>query len=240
MSSVYPKGAKVERYADLSSDGTYRYWLGRRWEGTGETLRFIMLNPSTADAAEDDQTIRKCVGFARRLGYSGIGVMNLYAYRATDPADLRRAMRAGVDVVGPDNDGRLRTLLRGSLVAGSGVVAAWGAHAPESRVREVLAMEGSRALCTLGLTAEGFPRHPLMLGYEGATLSPMIGNPVESSSTFDSWCWERPGNAGGLYYNRPEILIRCARIFGGKVTRTHGLVTESHALFTRGEADGSN
>lgn len=173
-STVYPEGAEVQRFADLSPDGVYRYWLGRRW-ADGETLRFIMLNPSTADADLDDPTIRKCVGFARRLGYSAIGVMNLFAYRATDPKELVRAMKAGVDVVGPETDARLGTMLRSNLALGNGVVAAWGAQSGiDERVREVLRMEGSRALCTLGLTAKGVPRHPLMLGYEGATLTPMI------------------------------------------------------------------
>ena len=175
--SVYPEGAEVRRSADVSPDGTYRYYLGRRWNADPATraltLAFIMLNPSTADAEQDDPTIRKCVGFARRLGYDAISVFNLFAYRATDPADLKRAMRAGVDVVGPENDERLGTLLRGRLAVGQGVVAAWGAHAPDGRVRAVLAMPGSRALCTLGLTAKGVPRHPLMLGYEGATLTPL-------------------------------------------------------------------
>lgn len=161
-------------HATISPDGRYRYWLSRSWADQFQSLAFIMLNPSTADARDDDPTIRKCVGFARRLGYTGISVFNLYAFRATDPADLRRAMKAGVDVVGPDNDMRLASLLEARLSAGAGVVAAWGAHAPQERVSEVLAMPGSRALCTLGLTAKGVPRHPLMLGYEGATLTPMV------------------------------------------------------------------
>lgn len=181
--SVYPEGATVHKGADLSDEQPtplYRYWLGRRWDERGEwqqsgSLAFVMLNPSTADAAEDDPTIRKCVGFARRLGYSAISVFNLFAYRATDPDDLRAAMRAGVDVVGPENDERLRTMLVARLRTGDGVVAAWGAQKGiDDRVREVLSMPGSRALCTLGLTAKGVPRHPLMLGYEGATLTPMI------------------------------------------------------------------
>lgn len=173
--SVYPEGAKVLRHADLSEDGVYRYWLGRRWDG-GETysLAFIMLNPSTADALADDPTIRKCVGFARRLNYRAISVFNLYAYRATDPADLKAAIRAGEDVVGPDNDLRLRILLHHRYMAGERVVAAWGAHAPKARVQEVLAMPGADSLLTLGLTKSGVPRHPLMLGYEGAALTPLI------------------------------------------------------------------
>lgn len=175
--SVYPEGAVVRRSALLDPTNTYRYVLGREWGPTDRealVLAFIMLNPSTADADADDPTVRKCVGFAHRLGYDAIVVMNLYAYRATDPQELKRAMRAGVDVVGPQTDERLHHLLAVRCTAGDPVVAAWGAHAPEARVREVLSMGGSRALCTLGLTAQGVPRHPLMLGYEGATLRPMI------------------------------------------------------------------
>lgn len=175
MSVVYPTGATVRRFADISREGTYRYFLGRHWgeDQLEPTLAFIMLNPSTADAMEDDPTIRKCVGFARRLGYSGIVVHNLFAYRATKVRDLLAAQREGVDIVGPETNSRLRVLMRSRLQTGDGVVAAWGAHAPDARVREVLAMSGSRALCTLGLTAKGVPRHPLMLGYEGAALTPM-------------------------------------------------------------------
>lgn len=176
--SVYPEGVEVRKHADLSDDGMYRYYLGRTWGpsvvGGHRSLAFIMLNPSTADAEQDDPTIRKCVGFARRLGYNGISVFNLYALRATDPKVLLSAVRAGRDAVGPDNDGRLRTMLAARQSAGHHVVAAWGAHAPDPRVRQVLDMPGSRALCSLALTAKGVPRHPLMLGYEGATLRPLI------------------------------------------------------------------
>jgi hypothetical protein len=172
--SVYPDDSTVWRHADLSDDGTYRYLLTRRWEPTAPSLSFVMLNPSTADGTEDDPTIRKCVGFARRLGYGAISVFNLYAYRATDPRNLWAAQRDGVDIVGPENDHRLRTMMVARMRLGDGVVAAWGAHAREDRVREVLSMPGSRALCALGLTAKGVPRHPLMLGYDGAALTPLL------------------------------------------------------------------
>lgn len=176
--SVYPEGAIVRRHARLDPTGSYRYVLGREWgmpvDRDPVSLAFIMLNPSTADAEQDDPTVRKCVGFARRLGYDAIVVMNLFAYRATDPAELKRALRAGVDVVGPQTDTRLQHLLAARCSASEGVVAAWGAHAPADRVRQILRMPGSRALCTLGLTAQGVPRHPLMLGYEGATLKPLL------------------------------------------------------------------
>ena len=76
--------------AVISQDGLYRYHLERRWSDA-PFLTFVMLNPSTADAEIDDPTIRRCVGFSKREGAGGIAVVNLYAFRATSPADLRQA-----------------------------------------------------------------------------------------------------------------------------------------------------
>lgn len=91
---------EVATTAGISECGTYRYWLCREWSPGLDSLVWLMLNPSTADATQDDPTIRRCMGFARRWGYGGITVVNLYAYRATNPRDLLTA----ADPVGPEND----------------------------------------------------------------------------------------------------------------------------------------
>jgi hypothetical protein len=126
-----------------------------------------MLNPSTADGHRDDATIRRCVGFAKRWGYGGIWVANLYAWRARDPRELL-AGRVGTEhLVGPGNDyvvGRLAQ--RADLT-----VMAWGAHPAgqrrdgfgverDHRVTELL-VEHARTLGVLGRTAGGHPVHPL-------------------------------------------------------------------------------
>ena len=59
-----------------------------------------MLNPSTADGETDDATIRVCRGRALRMGYGGIIVVNLFAYRATSPDN----MECAADPFGPDNE----------------------------------------------------------------------------------------------------------------------------------------
>jgi len=141
--------------ATLSDCGQYRYWLRRGSEANA--LTFIMLNPSTADAVADDPTIRRCSGFARRNGYSGIVVANLYAYRATDPAHLWSAE----DPVGPQNDYYLAKLARNQ----GDIVLAWGGKAKADRVArlaEIVNHHGSRLLC-LGTTKSGAPRHPLFV-----------------------------------------------------------------------------
>lgn len=149
--------------AEISGDGLYRYSLIRRWSA-GPTLRWVMLNPSTADAHVDDPTIRRCTGFARAWGYGEIVVHNLFALRATDP----RALRVHADPVGPDNDLYLRRV--GSPPVPT--VCAWGAHgALHGRDRAVLAVlaESSTQVLCLGTTRAGQPRHPL---YVPRTVTP--------------------------------------------------------------------
>ncbi len=148
----------------LSPCGLYRYTLTRRW-GEGAPMLFVMLNPSTADAAQDDPTIRRCVGFAKREGFGAIEVVNLFAYRATDPKVL-----AGVgDFVGPDND----TVIRDARGRAGLIVAAWGSSVPAAlrqRVRHIAMLLGPGALC-FGVTADGSPRHPLYVKGDTAFVS---------------------------------------------------------------------
>ena len=90
---MYPEpqsGQRVIRSAIISACKTYRYRLERRF-GDGPTLMFVMVNPSTADAEQDDPTIRKCIGFAERASYGRIIVGNKFAFRATDVRELRGA-----------------------------------------------------------------------------------------------------------------------------------------------------
>lgn len=157
-------GKYLAATALLSACGAYRYRLNRCW-GYGRPLLFVMLNPSTADGSEDDATIRKCVGFARRLGFTGIQVVNLFAYRATDPVEL---VRAGYPV-GPDNDAHIADAV--SDAGRNLVVCAWGGSAPslakDSRVADVMTLLRRRCAkpVALALTNGGVPRHPLMLPY---------------------------------------------------------------------------
>lgn len=143
----------------------YRYRLTREWDADRAVVNFIGLNPSTADAFEDDPTIRRCVGFARRWGFGKLVMTNLFAYRATDPSNL---CMADVDIVGPQND---RWLLNATGEA-TLVVAAWGAvdglyrNSTRFAVRRAAAVQSLLEwvdLHALGFTKAGFPRHPLYL-----------------------------------------------------------------------------
>lgn len=150
----------------------YRYRLTREVSplfGSGRAL-FVMLNPSTADATTDDPTIRKCCGFAMRHRWAYVDVVNLYAWRATDPRDLCRASECE-DIIGPEND----TQIGMAADRASVILVAWGAltlgrlsRDAASRARDVLAraqIVGCDVLC-LGTAKNGQPRHPLMVAYE--------------------------------------------------------------------------
>lgn len=158
----------IQRDAKISADGRYRYFLSRIWRSNGDTppsrftwippkqLVFVMLNPSTADAYEDDPTIRRCVGFGQRDDYDMVHVANLYAGRATKPSALFEMD----DPVGSEN-----THVWGTIRASSAtIVCAWGAEkrAKDQAARFLKFMEGRELHC-LGLTKDGHPKHPLYL-----------------------------------------------------------------------------
>ena len=141
--------------ANFSRCRRYRYTLWRRWDSARGLVMIIGLNPSTADARNNDPTIRRCIGFARDWGYGGLVVTNLFAFRATYPTDLK----AAADPVGPRNDLWIRRMA-GQVET---IVAAWGNHGTwldrSTRIRRMLA---GRLRC-IKLTAAGEPAHPLYL-----------------------------------------------------------------------------
>lgn len=146
--------------AILSDCGTFRYRLWRIWRPELKRVLWVMLNPSTADASQDDPTIRKCAAFAKKWGCGGIEVVNLYAFRTPSPAELK----ASGYRVGPDNLIFLKSMLRNAMNH-SIAVAAWGAHAQPSMgrwLRDEAAVAGL-PLHFLRLNKGGSPAHPLYL-----------------------------------------------------------------------------
>ena len=143
----------------MTARGAYRYRLERHWSGGDGLCAFIMLNPSTANALNDDPTIRRCIGFARRWGYDGLLVANLFARRATDPQEL---FAARDPVGGPANrDALLRVIDEAALI-----LCAWGAFSAATRrgnAAIALVHARGRVAHCLGLTKSGAPRHPLYL-----------------------------------------------------------------------------
>lgn len=138
----------------------YRYSLVRVWKAQAPRLCFCMLNPSTADAFQLDPSVRRCVGFALERGFGSLEVINIFAFRSTDPAGLRTID----DPVGPGNDRAIRAAARRA----DALVVAWGTHGAllgrGAQVRKALAeTAGAPTIACVGVTGSGHPRHPLYI-----------------------------------------------------------------------------
>lgn len=163
----------MEKGANFSACRKYRYVLWRTWtQGDGHVI-FIGLNPSTADENKDDPTIRRCIGFAKDWGYGGINMLNIFAFRATDPKELMKADSP----IGLENNHYLRMYCDpiGMNIACWGT---WGNYLEQGKqVRDML---GDDCLHCFGLTKNGQPKHPLYLPkktelIEMSLLRPMKG-----------------------------------------------------------------
>ncbi len=155
---------QVKRDAKFSKDRKYRYVLDREWDASGKLVTFVMLNPSCADEVVDDQTITRCIGFAKTWGYGRLKAVNLFAWRATDSNELSEVD----DPVGKDNDPWIPKAVKQA----DKVVCAWGDDISkvtdgEIRVKKVLELIRlqDKTLYRLGsITKKGNPRHPSRLG----------------------------------------------------------------------------
>lgn len=152
-----PQFVKVKRTAEISECGNFRWWLRRTWTDKGKGVCcFVMLNPSKADALQDDHTIRRCIGFARAWGFATLDVRNLFAYRSTDPKGLKRS---DIDVAGGERG--LNELAAG--LTADKVIVAWGANDVRGRDKLFRTMANQKPLYCLGKTKSGAPLHPLRL-----------------------------------------------------------------------------
>ena len=146
----------MKREATLSQCGSYRFTLERAWsEGSGVT--WIMLNPSTADAAIDDPTIRRVIRFSQGWGHGSLRVLNLSPLRTPHPREcLAHALPEAV---------RAHNLALLSDVEGP-VLAAWGVWGARLLLRdaELRSLLDTLTLQALGTTRDGHPLHPLARG----------------------------------------------------------------------------
>jgi hypothetical protein len=140
----------------------YRYSLWRRFQYDVRPERmvaFIGLNPSTADATKNDPTVTRCINYSKAWGYGGYVMLNLFAYRATDP----REMKSQVDPVGIENDECISEVCRSV----DKVILAWGNHG-KHKDRELQVVSWFKRSCQekafcLSINSNGSPSHPLYL-----------------------------------------------------------------------------
>ena len=156
----------MKNTAQLSSCRNYRYALWRTWDDTKPWVMFIGLNPSTADETTDDPTLTRCINYAKAWGYGGVCMANLFAYRATEPMN----MKAAQDPIGVDNNAWLIKLAKQASL----VVAAWGNDGGYlGRSKQITQLIPH--LSCLKVNQSGEPAHPL---YQAAKRKPMAMPPV--------------------------------------------------------------
>jgi hypothetical protein len=185
---VHVRGG-IEYHAGFGEGGTaskYRYTLSRYWaklepslfacaeDRTAQLAVFIMLNPSTADATQDDPTVAKCMRLARRWGFGGLEVRNIFAWRATDPNELKVCLAKGGDPTGGNmNDVAILNAVNDSRTGL--VIAAWGNNGyikdRATHVRALLKATG-RIVYAFKISQNGEPEHPL---YQPEGISPENG-----------------------------------------------------------------
>jgi hypothetical protein len=140
--------------AEFSPDRKHRYTLWRIWDESKPYAMFIGLNPSTADEVKNDPTVTRCLGYAKKWGFGGLYMMNIFAFRSTDPKKLKFV----VDPVGEKNDYWLKKIAKDAGI----VVAAWGNHGSFlERAKEVSTLIPK--IHCLKLNKNGQPAHPLYL-----------------------------------------------------------------------------
>lgn len=148
----------LENDAVISDCQQYRYLLRRTWHAERPRALLVMLNPSTADASKDDPTIRSCVRLLNAQGYGSLEVVNVFAFRATDPDDLTKTE----DPMGPQNE----RVIAAAVGRCDVVVCAWGAHHLAQRktsfLKQFLSSRKPAIYC-FGKTKAGAPKHPLYI-----------------------------------------------------------------------------
>ena len=151
----------VKKDAIVSQDEKYRYCLWREWD-IGGAVTFVMLNPSTADARIDDPTIRRCIGFAKKWGFGRMVVVNVFAFRATNPKKLPNDI---LEAIGTHN----MAWLDHGATYGELIVPAWGVEKPhlwqgydsaKMTLTHVAKKHGTPIKC-LATNQDGSPKHPL-------------------------------------------------------------------------------
>jgi hypothetical protein len=144
----------MKKSAVFSNDRKYRYSLSRIWAKNKGSALFVCLNPSTANEHIDDPTITRCIRFAASWGYGGMVMVNLYAYRSTDPSKLAFTSNP----IGVDNDLHIKRESRLAKIT----IAAWGTAGEHSmRVYQVIPL--LKNIHYLALTKDCYPKHPLYL-----------------------------------------------------------------------------
>lgn len=180
-----PPAGQLRRTARFSPNRVFRYDLWRGWDDSLPPATFVMLNPSYANEDREDNTVSRCIKFAKRWGCGSLHVANIFAIVSTDPQALYGPNL--ISIVGPENDAAIVAAASQSKI----VVASWGMHGAHlGRAAEVQAMiEPLAPLVCLGLTQGGYPKHPLA---RGKSFIPYEFEPIPLAEAIAAWKAAQP------------------------------------------------
>ena len=149
---------QMKKRATISNCNKYRYELHREWDKKKGKVLFIMLNPSTADSYNDDLTTIRCMNFAKKWGYGGIMIGNIYPFRAKRPKDLRKWLKA-YDGERPEACEHNISHVQEMASKADRIICAWGCNHPgiPKWIDEMNYGLHYLELCKDGIT----PKHPL-------------------------------------------------------------------------------
>lgn len=155
----------MHRSAAISACGRYRYRLDREWDPERGRIYVCLINPSTADASEDDATLRGLVARSKKLGFGSVAVWNAFAIRSSNPADIY----AADDPVGPQNDEYTKAILSECRERNAQCLVGWSRHGKHlARADWIVSTANTLgvSLSCLAVNADGSPRHPLYVKHD--------------------------------------------------------------------------
>ena len=154
----------MKKDAIISTDKKYRYSLSRIWNEKLPLVAFVGLNPSTADDKIDDPTLIRCIAYAKKWQYGGVYMINLFAYRATEPSEMKNA----IEPVGEENTEHIKKVISNV----DKVICAWGNDGAFLNQNKMILSLIETPYC-LKVNKTGEPAHPL---YLKKTLEPIFYN----------------------------------------------------------------
>ena len=151
-----------------SADRVYRYFLRRPVDenvalSSLPPLAFLLLNPSTADENKDDPTVAKARRYAHFWGYGEVIILNIFAFRATNP----RLLCLQENPIGDENDSIIKNTVQTVLTLGGDVVCGWGNHGQIlGRCYDMRSLLKGQKIKAFPFTKQGEPGHPLYLRHD--------------------------------------------------------------------------
>lgn len=173
MNSVLENTFDGSGWAVFSEDHRHRYVVGRKFPRDVDaenpvprrTLLGVLANPSIAGAYNDDPTLRKGIGFAKRLGFDSLIYVNLVSLIETDSKKL--AARLADEYTVEDSIHNMNWIEE-YVEESSEIFFAWGAIKGLGIYEEILtarSQDWGRKIFCFGRNKNDSPKHILYLPY---------------------------------------------------------------------------